>query len=238
MTTTFARKVEENISKLSKFDSDADEIVGKLDGNREDYTDHLENSILNKGKENLNLLAGSGRDLAHYGDTVLIPECRASLHGMEAPRPDVIQNFNTVVKKNKERLELGKSDVESISEKQCIKIDEVRTFTRSKEDYFANNICKVHKSQLDSQRDNLVSQTKEYEVSTRKNISSCSSGTSVVKVNVEDLVVGTIRAREDVSPLVERTKFNFNENLSSTPEDDVIYELLNFEKEMAIGVES
>jgi hypothetical protein len=238
MTESYARKAEENISKLSKVDTDADDIAGKLNGDGEDYTDHLENSILNKGKENLNLLAGSGRDLAHYGHTVLIPECLASLDGMEESRPNMIQNFNAATKKNKERLKLGKADVESISENQCVKIDEVRIYARSKEDYYANDICKVQKGQLDSQRDKLVSQTKEYESTTMKNVSNCSSGASTLKDNMEDLMVETIKAREEVTPLVERTTFDFSENLSSTTEESIIYSQLNFETELAIGVES
>jgi len=237
-TSVFARKFENNISKLSKLDVDADEIVERLHSNENDLTKHLEDTILTKGSENLKLLAKGGRDLSSYGDTVLIPECYASLDSMEAPRPDVMQNFNALTKKNKERLERGKLEVESISEKQCIKTDETRTYVRSKEDYFKTNICKMQKTQLDNQKDKLLLQTKEYGGSTVKTVSNCSSSTSTVKVNMENFVDGTIKAREDVDPLVERTKAIFNDNLTSTPENHIICSELNFEEEMAIGVES
>ena len=71
-----------------------------------------------------------------------------------------------------------------------------------------------------------------------KNVSSCSSGASALKDNMEDLMVETLKAREKVTPLVERTTFDFSENLSSTAEESTIYSQLNFETELAIGVES
>lgn len=234
----FARKVEENISKLSKLDVAAEEIVKGLNDNKVELTEELDNTILKKGKENLNLLAGSGRNLASYGDTVLIPECYASLDGMEAPRSDVLKKFNAMNTQNKEILERGKLEVESISEKQCIKTDEIRKYVRCKEDYFANKICKIQKIQLDDQKQKLLLQTKQYGKIASKDISNCESNTTVVKTNMEAFVVGTIKARDDISPLIERTNFIFEENFSSTPEYHTICEALNFEKEMAIGVHS
>jgi len=238
-TKSYARKVEENISVMSKLDTDADELIERLHGNKEDFiAEQLENSILKKGKDNMTLLAESGRALTSYSNTVLIPECCTSLDSMQAPRPGIMQNFNTAINDNKERLQRGKSDVESISEKQCSKTDEIQAYVRSKQDLYNNNICMVQKAQLDNQKENVTLKTKEYRESTTTNVSACSSSTSAVQANMEEFIVGTIKAREDVEPLCDRVNFTFNENFSSTPEDRIICEPLNYDNEMAIGVES
>jgi len=237
-TSAMAQEVRQCITKLSKLEEENAEIVTNLSNEGGDLTDYLENNMLNAGAENINVLAVSGRDLAHYGEKVLIPEFIASLDGIEAPRPRIMDDFKTITNENKERLEIGKQRVIEISEEQCLKTDEIRSYARSKEDHFDNTILKNQKIELASQRDKLISQTKDYQQSTSTNILNCTEKASTVKVQMEDFIVDTVKAREDVKPLEDKSKFNFKEELSSTSDSETIFNTLNFDVEMAIGIEA
>ena len=237
-TSSMAQEVGQCVTKLSKLEEENAEIVTNLSNEGGDLTDYLEKNMLNAGAENINVLAISGRDLAHYGEKVLIPEFIASLDGIEAPRPRVMDDFKTLTDQNKERLEIGKQRIIEISEEQCLKTDEIRSYARSKEDNFDKTIFKNQKIELASQRDKLISQTKDYQQSTSTNISNCTKNTSNVKAQMEDFVVDTVKAREDVEPLEDKTKFNFKEEFSSTSDCETIFSTLKFDIEMAIGVEA
>merc|ERR1711957_298005 len=104
-----------------------------------------------------------------------------------------------------------------------------------KKDYHANSITKIRKIELDTYRENLVSQSREYEIATTGKFSGCSDNLVSVKTEIEDFIVKTIKAREDVNPVEERKEFEYEEKFSATLEDALIHEKLDFTEEIAIS---
>ena len=234
-TSEFARKVEDSIKELSALDLEADSIVSKLSGDKKDCVDQLNQSLLTKTEDTIHLLASTGRDLANYGSSVIVPECSAALDGVEMPRASKIHNFKSTHQEIKEGLESCQKEIGRIAEEQCAKTVEIRTYVRAKQDYHTDSIGKVRKAELDTYRENLTTHSREYQTTTTGSLSGCSHSLESVKIEMEDFILKTIKAREDVNPVEERKEFEYEEKFSATLEDALIHEKLDFTEEIAIS---
>ena len=105
-TTEFVRKVEDNMKNLSKLDLKAGRIVDRLSEDKENCVDQLNQSLLEKTEDSINLLASTGRYLGIYGSSVILPECSTALDKMEIPRVKTIKEFKSVRQKINERIEI------------------------------------------------------------------------------------------------------------------------------------
>jgi len=214
---------------------EADSIVSKLSGDKKDCVDQLNQSLLTKTEDTIHLLASTGRDLANYGSSVIVPECSAALDGVEMPRASKIHNFKSTHQEIKEGLESCQKEIGRIAEEQCAKTVEIRTYVRAKQDYHTDSIGKVRKAELDTYRENLTTHSREYQTTTTGSLSGCSHSLESVKIEMEDFILKTIKAREDVNPVEERKEFEYEEKFSATLEDALIHEKLDFTEEIAIS---
>jgi len=202
-------------------------IAGRISSDKSDCLDHLTETVLAKAKDGIEYLTMSGGDIAQHSDARILPECIAALEGMERPRPSVLDRLHSTADDATERLEKNAREVERLASEQTRTSDEMRDSVKRKRDDYEEGIAKQSKIEIDEYRCDVMEEMKEYETSTRRGLSGCSSETTAAKDSAEQFVTETLQAREEVPNAPERKEFPYEEKLSSTPAEETVFETLD-----------
>jgi hypothetical protein len=173
-------------------------------------------------KTGVSNLSGLTKTQGEYARNTAILSTDNQLEEMAKPRASVMSNFATATNTVLSSIAEGSDKIEKVGNKQCDTADELRGDVEMKFNGYNNDVAKRRRSTIDNRKNVITEGSTNFNKLSKDTLTSSVEVASKTKTNVSSYARKTIKFEDEVPPLDERKKIEYNPELSSTPAREVL----------------
>jgi len=214
----------ETVGALESIDMRLGELRETLSADAKLHLEHIKNNVHGAANESISRLACSGTNALALSRDEIIPKVTLQIAEIEEPREQVLKdasnNLNTIL----ERTQGGVEKLNKATKKQLKATKQTHDRVEEIGKDFRVKICGLHRCQNDKTFHDTITMLQQNEDSVKKLLSLCEQ--NIVDSNKETLSFGrhVIEMDAPVPITPERQEMEYSESLTSTPEENTIFQ--------------
>jgi hypothetical protein len=220
--TDFVDLINAKTDKLMKHEDAVGAATSTLKNDsisaRKFVAEHVDSEL----KASVSQLSDIANKQTNYARGTALASTTNQLEESMQPRVSLMSEFTSATDTVLRSATEGRGKIEKIGDKQCETADELRSDVEMKYDGFGNNVAKRRRSAIDDRKKVVVDNSDEFNKFSNETLKSTVEVTSKTSNSVNDFATNTMKFEEEVPPIAERKRIEYDPTLSSTPAEEII----------------
>ena len=194
----------------------------QMDIDGQNASGFIAHDVINEAQSGMENLNSATTDLSTFASDTILKCVRNDIKTMEDPRAEWkaatfagVDNITSAVMKSSEIMS-------NITTAQTSTAKDLSALIESKHIDFITKASTTLREEMDNHRRRIISTSEDHSSSTGKMVIESVGGVETIVGQVDNFAENTMQCNEEVEPLGERTKFEYNSQLSSTQSETII----------------
>ena len=225
----FASRSLTTVSEMDQLDAANSEVVKSAERDEKVCSTSFINSVLKPTSVSMNEMLQSSVDAIAYVNKTCVPNVTADLDSIAENRTVISSQMKEAFVGVSSKVSDMAGNVLSIATTQSSAAERLGNETQSKSHTYSNKIAPRFFAELDCGKQQLVSIVSHLGSVSAQSISEGITQGSIVKQSVTHFSQGQLHCTMPVDPAPQKKECNFNHELSSTLDEEVLLKGVNFD---------
>ena len=229
MAAGLASKCLATASEMEQLDATSSEVIKSAERDEKVCSASLINGVLKPTSAAMNDTLGACLDAIAYVNTTCVPNVSADLDSIAENRKIVSSQMREAFVSVSSQVSHMAGNISSIATTQSSAAERLGNSISSQSNTYSNDVVPRLFAELDSGKEQLVSTVANLANVSAQSISEGRAQGAIVKQSVNQFSLGQLHCNVPVVPAPQKQECIFNNDLSSTPDEEILLKGINFD---------